>query len=55
MLMAAAEEAGVYVAITREETAPKHVLALPDLGSPSGTPEQPYIKERPTNVRPRHR
>lgn len=55
MLMPSAEEAGVYVEITKEETAAEARPGSSRSGAvQSGSPEQPYIEERPANVRPRH-
>ena len=55
MLMAPAEEAGGYVQNTKEEAAAEASVGASGSGAiQSSSPEQPYVKKRPTNVRPGH-
>src|ERR1700722_997301 len=56
MLMASAKEAGAYVEITKEEAAAEARPGSSGSGAvQSSSSQQPYIEERPANIRARHR
>ena len=55
MLMATAKELVAHVAITKKEAgAETDPCASRSRAVQSSSPEQPYIENRPTNLRPRH-